>query len=191
MNSQGRKVRSPFPAPRRALPALGPVLLLSGSAPADDGQATSGQTSDRQISMVCHGWGGFLLTVDTRLYIHRASIAVPRATNNTDAWMLTAMSGPEGSLEQATPGAADRHWPPFPPLPRTALDPPPAPGASGLSKPSHALVEQLRSIDKRHIRRRYGLRKHWGRTCGGELGLSGKPAGPGSGGSLGWGPAER
>ena len=26
------------------------------------------------------------------------------------------MSGFEGSLEQATPGAADRHGPPFPPL---------------------------------------------------------------------------
>jgi mRNA interferase MazF len=31
-----------------------------------------------------------------------------------------------------------------------------APGSSGLRKPSFALVEQLRSIDKRRIRRAYG-----------------------------------
>jgi mRNA interferase MazF len=37
-----------------------------------------------------------------------------------------------------------------------ALYPPLAPGASGLTKPSYALVDQLRSIDKQRIRRRYG-----------------------------------
>ena len=31
-----------------------------------------------------------------------------------------------------------------------------APGASGLNKPSTALVDQVRSIDKQRIRRRYG-----------------------------------
>ena len=31
-----------------------------------------------------------------------------------------------------------------------------APGASGLTKPSTALVDQVRSIDKQRIRRRYG-----------------------------------
>lgn len=36
------------------------------------------------------------------------------------------------------------------------LDPALAPGTSGLSKPSTALVDQVRSIDKQHIRRRYG-----------------------------------
>jgi mRNA interferase MazF len=34
-----------------------------------------------------------------------------------------------------------------------ALYPPLAPGAHGLTKPSYALVDQLRSIDKRRIRR--------------------------------------
>jgi len=38
-----------------------------------------------------------------------------------------------------------------------ALYPSLAPGASGLTKPSTALVDQLRSIDKQRIRRRYGL----------------------------------
>jgi len=37
-----------------------------------------------------------------------------------------------------------------------ALYPPLAPGANGLTKLSYALVEQLRSIDKQRIRRRYG-----------------------------------
>jgi mRNA interferase MazF len=37
-----------------------------------------------------------------------------------------------------------------------ALYPSLAPGASGLTKPSTALVDQLRSIDKQRIRRRYG-----------------------------------
>lgn len=37
-----------------------------------------------------------------------------------------------------------------------ALYPALAPGPSGLTKPSTALVDQLRSIDKRRIRRRYG-----------------------------------
>lgn len=37
-----------------------------------------------------------------------------------------------------------------------ALYPPLAPGANGLTKPSYALVDQLRSIDKQRIRRRYG-----------------------------------
>jgi mRNA interferase MazF len=37
-----------------------------------------------------------------------------------------------------------------------ALYPPLAPGAHGLTKPSYALVDQLRSIDKRRIRRRHG-----------------------------------
>jgi len=37
-----------------------------------------------------------------------------------------------------------------------ALYPALAPGASGLTKPSTALVDQLRSIDKQRIRRRYG-----------------------------------
>ncbi|EDY38271.1 PemK-like protein [Cyanobium sp. PCC 7001] len=37
-----------------------------------------------------------------------------------------------------------------------ALYPALAPGASGLSKPSTALVDQVRSIDKQRIRRRYG-----------------------------------
>lgn len=37
-----------------------------------------------------------------------------------------------------------------------ALYPPLAPGVSGLTKPSYALVDQLRSIDKQRIRRRYG-----------------------------------
>jgi mRNA interferase MazF len=37
-----------------------------------------------------------------------------------------------------------------------ALYPALAPGASGLMKVSYALVDQLRSIDKRRIRRRYG-----------------------------------
>ena len=37
-----------------------------------------------------------------------------------------------------------------------ALYPPLAPGAHGLTKPSYALVDQLRSIDKQRIRRRYG-----------------------------------
>lgn len=37
-----------------------------------------------------------------------------------------------------------------------ALYPPLAPGVSGLSKPSTALVDQVRSIDKQRIRRRYG-----------------------------------
>jgi mRNA interferase MazF len=37
-----------------------------------------------------------------------------------------------------------------------ALYPPLAPGAHGLSKPSYAPVDQLRSIDKQRIRLRYG-----------------------------------
>ena len=37
-----------------------------------------------------------------------------------------------------------------------ALCPDLAPGASGLTKPSTALVDQVRSIDKQRIRRRYG-----------------------------------
>jgi mRNA interferase MazF len=37
-----------------------------------------------------------------------------------------------------------------------ALYPALAPGTSGLTKPSTALVDQLRSIDKQRIRRRYG-----------------------------------
>jgi mRNA interferase MazF len=37
-----------------------------------------------------------------------------------------------------------------------AIYPPLAPGANGLTKPSYALVDQLRSIDKQRIRRRYG-----------------------------------
>ena len=37
-----------------------------------------------------------------------------------------------------------------------ALYPALAPGASGLTKPSTALVDQVRSIDKQRIRRRYG-----------------------------------
>jgi len=37
-----------------------------------------------------------------------------------------------------------------------ALYPALAPGRSGLTKPSTALVDQLRSIDKQRIRRRYG-----------------------------------
>ena len=37
-----------------------------------------------------------------------------------------------------------------------ALYPDLAPGASGLTKPSTALVDQVRSIDKQRIRRRYG-----------------------------------
>ena len=37
-----------------------------------------------------------------------------------------------------------------------ALYPPLAPGANGLTKPAYALVDQLRSIDKQRIRRRYG-----------------------------------
>lgn len=37
-----------------------------------------------------------------------------------------------------------------------ALYPPLAPGANGLTKPSYALVDQLRSIDKQRIRRGYG-----------------------------------
>ena len=45
-----------------------------------------------------------------------ANIGEPWATNDPDAGVLTAMSGPERSLEQAKPGAADRHGPSFPPL---------------------------------------------------------------------------
>jgi mRNA interferase MazF len=37
-----------------------------------------------------------------------------------------------------------------------ALYPPLAPGANGLTKPSYALVDHLRSIDKQRIRRCYG-----------------------------------
>jgi mRNA interferase MazF len=37
-----------------------------------------------------------------------------------------------------------------------ALYPSLSPGASGLTKPSTALVDQLRSIDKQRIRKRYG-----------------------------------
>lgn len=37
-----------------------------------------------------------------------------------------------------------------------ALYPALAPGSSGLTKPSTALVDQVRSIDKQRIRRRYG-----------------------------------
>ncbi len=39
---------------------------------------------------------------------------------------------------------------------RGALYPDLAAGASGLTKPSTALVDQVRSIDKQRIRRRYG-----------------------------------
>ena len=45
------------------------------------------------------------------------------------------------------------------PLPDNAADflvPRLGPGASGLTKPSYALVEQIRSIDKRRVRRVYG-----------------------------------
>lgn len=37
-----------------------------------------------------------------------------------------------------------------------ALYPPLAPAANGLTKPSYALVDQLRSIEKQRIRRGYG-----------------------------------
>jgi mRNA interferase MazF len=37
-----------------------------------------------------------------------------------------------------------------------ALYPPLSPGTSGLAKPSYALVDHLRSIDKRRIRRLFG-----------------------------------
>lgn len=37
-----------------------------------------------------------------------------------------------------------------------ALYPPLAPGESGLKKPSYVLVDQLRSVDKRRIRRMFG-----------------------------------
>jgi mRNA interferase MazF len=37
-----------------------------------------------------------------------------------------------------------------------ALYPPLVPGANGLTKPSYALVDQLRSIDKQRMRRLYG-----------------------------------
>ena len=37
-----------------------------------------------------------------------------------------------------------------------ALYPPLSPGASGLTKASHALIDHLRSIDKRRIRRMFG-----------------------------------
>lgn len=37
-----------------------------------------------------------------------------------------------------------------------ALYPSLAPGSSGLTKPSTALVDQVRSIDKQRVRRRYG-----------------------------------
>lgn len=37
-----------------------------------------------------------------------------------------------------------------------ALYPPLAPGRSGLTKPSFALIDQLRSIDKRRVRRVFG-----------------------------------
>ena len=37
-----------------------------------------------------------------------------------------------------------------------ALYPPVAPGASGLRKPSYALVDRLRSVDKRRVRRVFG-----------------------------------
>ena len=37
-----------------------------------------------------------------------------------------------------------------------ALYPPLAPGSSGLTKTSYALVDHLRSIDKRRIRRMFG-----------------------------------
>lgn len=37
-----------------------------------------------------------------------------------------------------------------------ALYPTLAPGSSGLTKPSTALVDQVRSIDKQRVRRRYG-----------------------------------
>ena len=41
-------------------------------------------------------------------------------------------------------------------LAQGALYPPLAPGSSGLTKPSTALVDQVRSIDKQRVRRRYG-----------------------------------
>lgn len=37
-----------------------------------------------------------------------------------------------------------------------ALYPPLAPGPSGLAKPSHALIDQLRTVDKRRIHRVFG-----------------------------------
>jgi mRNA interferase MazF len=37
-----------------------------------------------------------------------------------------------------------------------ALYPPLSPGQSGLTKPSYALVDQLRSVDKRRVRRAFG-----------------------------------
>lgn len=40
---------------------------------------------------------------------------------------------------------------------RGALYPPVTPGPSGLRKPSWALCDQLRSVDKRRIRRRVGV----------------------------------
>ena len=39
---------------------------------------------------------------------------------------------------------------------RGALYPPLAPGPSGLAKASYALIDQLRSVDKRRIRRVFG-----------------------------------
>jgi len=39
---------------------------------------------------------------------------------------------------------------------RGVLYPRLAPGKSGLKKPSHAIVEQVRSVDKRRVRRVYG-----------------------------------
>lgn len=41
-----------------------------------------------------------------------------------------------------------------------ALYPSLAPGASGLTKPSSALVDQVRSIDKRRIHRVFGVLSH-------------------------------
>jgi mRNA interferase MazF len=49
-------------------------------------------------------------------------------------------------------GPRDGHSPPA----QGALYPDLAPGASGLTKPSTALVDQVRSINKQRIRRRYG-----------------------------------
>lgn len=57
---------------------------------------------------------------------------------------------------------ADQRYPMIAVVPITAtagagaLYPPLAAGASGLRKSSYALIDQLRSIDKRRIRRRFG-----------------------------------
>ena len=58
---------------------------------------------------------------------------------------------------------SDQHFPLLAVVPVTgtvgvgALYPPLSPGASGLTKTSYALIDHLRSIDKRRIRRAFGL----------------------------------